>query len=402
MSVPRFVRASCALLVLAVVVGCAAPRPRPSLARPMVSTPYRGIPVMRVLVVENASPSDNVSFSVSGACTAFRYSDSATISDFNGISPCRVSVSKGSVYLGNMMLPASAVEIVPHPGSYCSVDGVQYDGNMSILTTSSGGFNIVNAVDLESYVKGVIVSEVSQDWPPAALQAQAIAARTYALWKMESGNNRDYDLVSTVRDQAYSGRSRRQSVPDQAADDTLGSVLLWKGRLIPAYYHSSSGGYTENAYNVWHTFDIPPLAGREVPYSAGSPHSSWKKVLTPAQIELALRAKGMNVTGVKDVIPDNYTRSGRPTHLRIVHSKGELRIGSNDFRLAVGPGSSGLKSTKFRVHKEGANFVFIGSGYGHGVGMDQYAVRNMALEGMSALDIVTFFYPEVEVLRAYR
>jgi len=400
MSIRRFFLVLSILVIAVFIAGCAAARPQPARALPMVSTPYAGIPVIRVLIVENAS-SENVSFSVSGGCAVYRYADSWHIVDFPHISPCAVSVGKGSIYLGDIVLPNSAVEIVPRPGSYCSVDGVQYDGNMAILSTPAGGFNIVNAVDLESYVKGVIPSELSQDWPPSALEAQAIAARTYALWKMESGNNPNYDLVSTVRDQVYAGRSRRQSATDQAANDTLGNVLLWKGRLIPAYYHSSSGGYTENAFNVWHAFDIPPLAGRQVP-SAGSPHSSWKKVLTPAQIEVALKAQGINVTGVKDIIPENYTRSGRPTQLRIVHSGGDVRIGSNDFRLAVGPGSNGLKSTRFRVHKEGANFVFIGSGYGHGVGMDQYAVRNMALEGMSSLDILTFFYPEVEVLRAYR
>ena len=386
---------------VAFAAGCGPGRPQTLRGVPVVSTPYPGIPIIRVMIVKEASAAGEVLLKVSGKCDVYRYDTKKHLFGLPRIRPAGIRASGNEIRIGTLVFSAPAVEIVPRRGSYFSVNDTQYDGNVAILT-KGGKVNLVNAIDLESYVKGVVTSEIPTTWSTEAQRAQAMVARTYALWKMESPGSPDWDVVSTVGDQVYNGRSRRARKVDKAVNATRGVVLLWKGQLFPTYYHSSSGGYTENAFNVWQTLDIPPLAGREVPYGEKSPHTRWEKVLSGAQIAEALRAKGHKVGQIRDIIAENLTPSGRPTHVRVVHDGGETRVPSNEFRLAVGAGSSGLKSTRFRRYKEGDSFVFVGSGFGHGVGMDQYAARNMAQGGKDSLEILTYFYPGAEIRTAYR
>ena len=396
------------LAAVALFTGCAPTRPDYLRDVPLSKPNYGHVPVIRVLIVPKATNGDDVTIEVSGACRIYRYKDMYEYQQRNSLEKSRVAVSENSVFLGNKVYPSTAIEIVPEVrrGSHCIVNGVSYDGNISVIATGKDRFKVVNALDLESYLKGVVASEVFPSWPPAALRAQAVAARTYAIYKMETVSDPDYDVVSSVKDQAYQGRARRFDTVDRAVDDTFSIVLSAHGRLFPAQFHSCDGGYTEDIHHVWPTNKIPdgfaPLAGRDTSQYLNSPHMAWKKSYSARAIQDALRKKGYDVQGIQQIQPADVTRSGRPKTIVVTHAGGTTRIPSNAFRLAVGGGAAGLRSTRFTVHREGDNFLFIGSGFGHGVGMSQYGCREMAEAGKNSLEILDFYYPTAKPIRVYQ
>jgi len=393
--------------VAAVAAGCAPSRPDILRELPLSEKNYGLIPVIRVLLVKDAGTEDGITIGVSGGCDVFKYDDQQHYGKLSRIKSGAVSVEEGSVRIGKKVFEGGAIEIVPgrNWGSYCSVNGVPYDGNVAVVGTGKGRFKVVNALDLETYLKSVVPSEIPSGWPRASLRAQAVAARTYALYKMETVQDPGYDVVGTIHDQAYMGRVRRVKSTDSAVDDTFAVVLLWQSKLFPTYFHSCCGGHTENVHNVWPTRvipkDFPPLAGRDTRAYLASKHRDWKRVFSAKDIERKLAAKGIETPGITNIVPKEMTPGGRPQKVLIEHKGGPTTMGANAFRLAVGAGASGLKSMKIRVYKEGSHFTFLGDGFGHGVGMSQYGARAMARAEKDCLEILGFFYPESEAMRVY-
>lgn len=144
--------------------------------------------------------------------------------------------------------------------------GNRYRGGFE-YTVSGGGLQVVNVVDLEDYVKGVLPSEMPGNWELEALKAQAVCARTFACLTTKHLSAYGFDVCSSTDCQAYSGIGEATSATDRAVEETEGECLYYDGELAQAYYHSSDGGATEDAENVWGT-DVPYLRGKEDPYEA--------------------------------------------------------------------------------------------------------------------------------------
>ncbi len=136
--------------------------------------------------------------------------------------------------------------------------GKWYRGNI-IAKLMSGGMTIINDISLESYILGVVPSEMPSKWNPEALKAQAIAARSYAIANLGKRGSKGYDLKDTPEDQAYGGASAETLETNQAVKSTQGEVLVYQNKVISAYYHASAGGHTRNAGEVWNR-DLPYLA----------------------------------------------------------------------------------------------------------------------------------------------
>ncbi len=265
------------------------------------------------------------------------------------------------------------------------LDGMKYQGNIEVWKSDKGLY-IVNEVGLEDYVKGVVAAEEGSQWDIEALKAQAVAARTYALHQ-RSGNGTarmPFDLTSSVLHQAYKGNNIPPSIA-KAVDDTKGQVLMYDGKPIVAYYHSTSGGMTEDPAEVF---------GKHYPYLKPeetncelSPYYMWEKRITAADIE-----KAMNVSGLKDIVIDSYTVSNRVKAFRLVTETGEVEISGVNFRKNIGWDE--LPSTMITsLDRDGNVYVFEGKGYGHGVGMCQWSALEMAKEGKDYREILSFFYP---------
>ena len=188
-------------------------------------------------------------------------------------------------------------------------DGRAYHGTL-VVSSGSGRLAIVNAVDLEDYVRGVIGDEMPHRWPLAALEAQAVAARSYALATMHPG--RRFDLYADDRSQVYGGMGAETPGTLYAATQTEGRILTWDGRVARTFFFSTSGGHTVDVRDVWPKLgDIPYLRSVPDPYDAGSPVHTWGPfALSPQVLAARLGVPFGELHLVRN-------RSGRVTALEI-------------------------------------------------------------------------------------
>jgi stage II sporulation protein D len=269
------------------------------------------------------------------------------------------------------------------------LSGMKYSGDLQVWKGEKGLY-IINEIALEDYVKGVVAAEVGSQWDIEALKAQAVAARTYALYQRVSSisSKMHYHLTSTVLHQAYRGSNIPASIA-KAVDETKGEVLMYEGSPIAAFYHSTSVGMTEDPIDVF---------GKSYPYLKSvetscklSPYFMWEKRIPSAAIE-----KAMDVSGLKDIVIDAYTASNRVKVFKLVTETGEVEVSGNDFRKDIGWDE--LPSTMITdIAKDGAVYIFDGKGYGHGVGMSQWSALEMAKAGKSYREILSTFYPGTTV-----
>jgi stage II sporulation protein D len=152
-------------------------------------------------------------------------------------------------------------------------DGREYHGTLALRSTG-GGVSVVNGLSLDTYLRGVVPSESPSHWPLAALEAQAVAARSYAVYELRPASW--YDLLPTTADQVYGGVRAERPRSDHAVYATLGQVLMWGGHVARTYYSSSSGGRTEAVQDAWPgSAPIPYLRSVPDPYDTYSPHHDW-------------------------------------------------------------------------------------------------------------------------------
>lgn len=256
------------------------------------------------------------------------------------------------------------------------------------------GLMVVNAVDMEEYVKGVVPSEVSSSWHQEALKVQAVAARTYALYQQMINAGRDYHLVSSIQDQVYRGRHGLDPRVQQAVEDTRGIVVTHLNVPILAAFSSTAAGPTEDAVNVW-SKDLPYLKGVECPFDTNSPYYQWRTSFKVVDLETNLRQKGMAVGTIANVSPLSYSRAGRVATIRILHSNGELILRGEDLRRVVG--YAVIPSTQFEVEAVGSELVLSGYGAGHAVGLCQWGAKELAELGYHFPAILQYYFPGTEL-----
>ncbi|MGQ0810247.1 MAG: SpoIID/LytB domain-containing protein [Nitrospiraceae bacterium] len=259
------------------------------------------------------------------------------------------------------------------------------------------GLMVINKLDLEEYVKGVVPSEVNSAWHPEVLKTQAVATRTYALYQLMLSTNREYDVLSSIQDQVYRGRHGIDRRVERAVEETRGLVVTYQNAPIYAAFSSTAAGPTEDAMNVW-AKDLPYLKGVDCPFDLTSPHYQWKTTVKLETLERNLRRQGVSVGIIASVTPFAYSRAGRVTKLRILHSKGELMIRGEDLRKVVG--YTIVPSTQFELELQGPDMVITGYGAGHAVGLCQWGAKELADLGYSFATILLYYYPGTELLNA--
>jgi stage II sporulation protein D len=273
---------------------------------------------------------------------------------------------------------------------------LQISGSVQVLRRGKG-LLVVNQVDLEEYVKGVVPSEVNSAWHPEMLKAQAVAARTYALYQHMLSASRDYDVAASIQDQVYRGRHGLDARVEQAVESTRGLVITHQGAPIYAAFSSTAAGITEDAMVVW-SKDLPYLKGVECPFDLESPYYQWKASFTVESLEKNLRQLGFPVGTIATLTPLSRSRAGRVATLRILHSKGELILRGEELRKAVG--YTVVPSTQFTVESFGQEIVLTGYGAGHAVGLCQWGAKELAELGYSFSSILRYYYPGTELQQA--
>lgn len=290
-----------------------------------------------------------------------------------------LSLASNAYAAGSSVLTSSQFRIESLDGtSPITVNGSAYRGALEL--SSSGGVHAVNDVSLDDYVRGV--SEVPSSWPAEALKAQAIAARTYALWTLKNKST----ICPTTACQVYTGMEKENApYGDQwvaAVQATAGQVLLYQGQPILAMYSSSDGGHTRNGSK-------PYLKGVSDPEDSASPLNHWNFSASASTIASANGMSGSlsSLSSLSDGLHLAST-SGQ----QVVISTATLRSQINANFSAPSGRSQPVPSTSYSVSLIGGNVVVSGGGYGHGIGMSQYGALGKAKKGWSAAKILGNYY----------
>jgi len=342
---------------------------------------------------------------------------------------------------------------------YIEVNKRRYRGNIDIhRTVNKTGLTVVNTLPLEQYLYGIIAEEISPEWPLEAVKAQAVAARTYALYSLKKHQQDGYDVCATTDCQVYGGINSESVRAIKAVDDTHGQVVVYQGKPIPAFFHASAGGYTENSENVWGTY-YSFLRGVE-DYDKNAPHYKWEKQLRPAELAEALQRAGYNIGSLRAIVLSPYGQpplnafdrgvSGRVKTIKFIGTNNTVQVPGNklrsilalnstafdikivvpvekdiEFRITDSAGDratkkieinlppqeeKGLLNDKEDMHRisgrAGETIVLTGYGWGHGLGMSQWGAKAMAEKAPPGdttyfKEILKHYYQSTEIKKVY-
>ena len=274
-----------------------------------------------------------------------------------------------------------------------SVNDRAYMGNIRI-SVHTKQLSVVNYVDIESYLKSVVPSEMPSAWSMEALKAQAVVARTYALYR-RAGPNKEYDLCSGVKSQMYKGVCSETSKTNMAVYLTEKMCLYDNEKLVPTYFHSTCGGRTINADSVWRKA-LDSIEGVDCKFCKDSPHYKWKKSIGRRKLGKILSKKGYKIGKIKKI----RLEKGKPYRIFIEDKYGKSQaLDASKFRLLVG--SEMIRSSNFKVKVGWFRVKFKGNGWGHCVGLCQWGAQGMALKGRSYKQILQHYYPNLDLRRLF-
>lgn len=408
--------------------------------------------VLTALSGSNATPGQAAQGAVAATSAALaHFAPAAPVTALDGAGSSLLAVVGGKAVIAPALLaaPASGALSLSLSAAPASGQVASYAGDLAIARVRpGGGLWVVNDVPLERYVAGVVPAEMPSSWPVAALEAQAVASRTYALYEAQTRPaSAPYSLTDTASDQVYGGLGVETAATNAAAWATAGQVLTYRGAPIAALYEADSGGVTANSVDVWGN-PVPYLAQVEEPRGFVSPHR-WRIALSPQRLRaLAIAATGTDPGPVVSVTPivrergservlrlaltgpngtaylmDDGVRTGLglPSNVFRVTAPGAvevqgatsrrrlLSLGRAAVRSAAGPGSVAAATTLVvqsatavrTVPAAPAAFVFVGQGLGPGLGMSQDGARFMANRGDSARQILLYYYRGVALSQWY-
>ena len=285
---------------------------------------------------------------------------------------------------------------VSSSGEQVKVNGKAYRGTIEIRKKKNGTLLVVNDLDLEAYLLGVVAAETPADWEMEVLKAQAVASRTYALYQKQNAGRRPYHILATVDSQMYLGKRGERQRAAQAVKETRGMIITFHGEVIPAFYHASCGGHTEDALVLW-GIDEPYLKGVDCDCQNISTYGSWEKRVTMAGIIRALGREGYRLGEVNSVEIGTLTAAGRVKNVLFRHAGGTTSVPAETLRATLG--YSSLPSIFFEPEIIGREVVLSGRGLGHGVGLCQWGAKEMARTGADYQAILAYYYPGTALAR---
>jgi len=329
------------------------------------------------------------------------------------------SVQSGKICIAGNVLKNSQIIIAPEEPHIFNFNGDDYRGKLLImLNQNAKTFKAINLVPLEPYLAGVVGAEMPDYWEPAALQAQAVAARTYCLYiKRRFGSSRPWDVKKTAANQIYRGLAA-ESVPVwKAVDKTRGQVLICRQEngvqdIFPAYYSSACGGHTENSKYVFGD-SFEPLVGVACPYCKDVtkpafffwPMAEFEKQKVNERL-FSRYPELKRLGNVKDIQPSkqsSYRNFSRILTVKLTGSTGASGfLRAEDLRLCIDPTGSKLRSTICRIVNMAGKWAFVsGRGYGHGVGLCQCGAQGLARRGKNYTQILSYYYPGSRIKKLY-
>lgn len=329
---------------------------------------------------------------------ALRDGSGQILADIPAMNAVVAEAKDGKVLVNQ--LQTSQLWIEPNSEDGYVFIGDQWYRGRTLVVPTSGGITAVNYVELEHYLYSVVGAEMPTSWSPEALKSQAVAARSYALYKRQHNANPIFDVGDTTTWQVYSGLEKEAPSTRAAVDATKGQVLTYQGEIIDAVFHACAGGHTENVEDVWSS-PLPYLRGVPSPDS-DFPACQWSPVTFTAQ-EISERLGYEGTISTLEVQRHPY---GRVINVIVDGTDGVMTIEGDDVRDQLG-----LKSTLFSVKTESGRvastgsvatanrFLFSGSGNGHGIGLSQYGAYKLAQQNWNYQQILLHYYTNVALAK---
>ncbi|MGC4032329.1 MAG: SpoIID/LytB domain-containing protein [Tepidisphaeraceae bacterium] len=402
-------------LALTTLLGCTGgcePKPKPT---PAVTT---GVPHVRVRLLAGVN-----------RC-AIGSDGQAAVTDAVSGRPMSVVVSPGQAtdffflgdnwQAGNRAAVGVMLRIEPADDVTLSVNGQAYRGAVVLVPVGDGKFDVVNDVDVERYLQGVLAKELLPDWHPEAYRAQAVIARTYALYEAKTNPpGRAWDLNPDERSQVYGGVRAETPKSNEAVAATRGMVAAYgppgQERIFKAYFSACCGGTTSSAADVFNEPAIPPLSAKSNGLTCAiSTRFNWPPVtLSKAELTRRFRAWGertgrpeAKLPGLRSIEIASLNAYGRPRGFLVTDTRGQqYALTAEQLRWAINSDPNGgptVFSGFFRPIDAGDSIRFAdGHGFGHGVGACQWCMQARALAGLKFPQIVMQAYPQAVLVQAY-
>ena len=385
--------------------------------------------------------------------------------EYAGGVKTRIGLREGKFVINNVVVEGDRFRIAPRKSKsmeredrLIEINNRRYRGVVEVFRTQGAtGVTAVNVLPVDDYIYGLMVRDIAPEWPEQALKAQAVAARTFALYNVGKHKNDGFDLCASSDCLVYEGQTGEDARIAKAIKDTRGIVLTHQGYLAATYYHLSGGGYTENSENVW-SKAYPYLRGVPDPDQT-SPYYQWQKRISPAELEGLLKAQGYPIGALtaieiskRTAAPMNAADRGVSGRIRtitfigkdgVVALTGEkfqqllsvpstlldlkvaVPIASIDSNITDSYGdrdtkqiqinlppstSGGLLTDKEGLHRitgQKNETIFIdGFGWGHGVGLSQWGAKTMAEKAINPgsdyyISILKHYYQDIKIGKWY-
>ncbi len=304
-----------------------------------------------------------------------------------GAGEFNLSATERGVEIDGREYDKTVMYFVPE-GNLFSLEGRSYRGVLKVHRVTKTNLRAFELVQLEDYIRGVLPAEIYPHWPLHAIVAQAVSIRTFALHMVTNRASRPW---LTRLDLAYLGADHENERTNRAVELSRGLIMTWDDKLFPAFFHSTCGGHTASARNVFNSHDIPPLSGDRCGYCDHSRHSLWDVSFSLTEIAERVFPDKDNFV-INSIRTRGFDHGGRPEFVVI---NGTETVRSSEFRLAMG--TAKLKSTMFIATITDDKAIFIGRGFGHGVGLCQWGANGMAQTGKNWEDILLHYYPGIEI-----
>jgi stage II sporulation protein D len=263
-----------------------------------------------------------------------------------------------------------------------------YDDNLLVIPDDRY-LTLVNQVDLDKYLAGVVEAEAGPNAGKEFYKAQSVLCRTFALKQMDRHISQGFSLCDQGHCQAYKGKSTRNPEILEAIVETSATVLAdYNFKLITAAYHSNSGGQTQRASDIWLS-DVDYLQSVVDPYSLHQSHAKWQDTISFKDWKDYLLKNGMkSVTRIPDEI----------IYVEQMRRKKYFILDKDSIRMSKIREDWGFKSTFFDMFPQGDSVLIWGKGFGHGIGMSQEGAMKMARDGFSYQDILRFYFNDVRLM----
>jgi stage II sporulation protein D len=387
------------------------------------AAPELELPAVRVLLGDDF---DSVSVSSARTYRIDAIKAQADTVTFYSISPMVIRRTMNGLMLvdrGWYILETNieSVRVCPQEqGGHARVNGRAYRGELRIRSAGEDALAVVNQLGMEPYLFGVVPGEIGFFTPDIvqAIEAQAVAARTYAFSHLGQYGAKDYDLRADVMDQVYLGVRAEMPIVTAAVWETRGRVLKYNGEYVKAYYHSTCGGRTEAIDHVWERPPEPYLVGADDDeYCSWSNYWDWKEICTRHWLDSNVAAfikreklGNRKLMGKLVTLRVKSRRAtGRVDELQLVFEHAQVPVLGDRSRWALGRPSrnSGILPSanytlQFDVDSPNWTKVTVrGHGYGHGVGMCQCGAIGRARAGQSYADILLHYYTNARLEQVY-